>query len=226
MLTMKSHFPSPASSALFQNMLAESPSDCWWFGSNIKALSLTKSVTVEALLALHMNRHPSDNELLVKFPEEDLEKPLPLFTEIMVTMPRMVSVLAGTNDKIVTAHRRASDAAMRNLEVSAATPVWESGFPFIEITSNVVAAAYDCSFRYLGVEILQSRYLLFNLTFHENEQAWSFPDTVEMEDALPFANCCYLSDLATDLKHLGHKLTEQKLHEFETSEWSIIKHLN
>lgn len=226
MLTLKSHFPSPATSTLFKNRLAEFSSDCWWFGSSIKALSLTKSVTVEALQALHMNRHPSDNELLVKFPEEDLEKPLPLFTEIMVTMPRMVSTLAGADDKIVTAHRRASDAAMRDLELFAATPVWESGFPFIEITSNVVTAACDCSFQYLGAEILQSRYLLFNLTFHENEQAWAFLDIAEMEDALPLMNDRYLSHLVADLKHLGHDLTEQKLHKFETSEWSLIKHLN
>jgi hypothetical protein len=135
-------------------------------------------------------------------------------------------MLAGTGDKIAWAHNRASDAAMGDLELFASTPVWEGAIPFLEVTGNVVAAAFDCSFSYLDAEILQSRYLLFNLTFQESEERWAFMDAAEMLAELPHANDSYLSYLAAELKNLGYDLTEERLQRFEASEWGLIEHLN
>lgn len=78
----------------------------------------------------------------------------------------------------------------------------------------------------LGTEILQSRYLLFNLTFHENEEEWSFLDTAEKVDVSWRVNENYASFLAAELRGLGRQVTERTLHAFESSDRSLIKRLN
>ncbi|MBX3742588.1 MAG: relaxase domain-containing protein [Akkermansiaceae bacterium] len=227
MLTLKHHFPSAATSTLFENHLPTAASDgCRWFGIGIKTLSLKNRVTVEALRTLLANRHPIGNELLATYPEAAIEKPLPLLTEVMMTMPRKLSKLVATDERIFAAHCRASSAAMRDLELFAATPVWDGRFPLCEVTFNVVAAAFDYSFIHLGTEILQSRYLLFNLTFHENEEEWRFLDTAEMVDVSWRVNENYLSYLAAELRGLGHEVTEKILYAFESSDRSLIKRLS
>lgn len=208
MLKLKHHFPSADPSAFFEKLIVRSPGACRWFGLGTGFLSLPPDVTVNTFRALAANHLPGDDEPLVKTRFEREGRSTPFLTEIVITLTPSVALLLGRSLDIGSAHWHASEAVMRYLEIFAAGPTEREGIPCEVISSNVVGISFESFASIAGTPVPEIRYLLFSLTYDEEEEKWLPLDTTEIADECEYAVQIYLSELCPDWEERGIEVVE------------------
>lgn len=211
MLKLKHHFHAADASAHFEKLITRSPGNCRWFGMGTGFLPLPPDVTVNAFRSLAANRHPLHGDPLVQTRVVREGRSTPLLTEIVITLTPSVALLLGRGLDICSAHWHASDSVMRYLEIFAAGPTERHDIPCEVVSSNVVGISFECFATIAGTPVPEIRYLLFSLTYDEEEEKWLALDTTEIADECEYAVRIYLSELCPDWEERGIEVVENTL---------------
>jgi len=189
-----------------------------WYGKGVERLAREvqlaqaarfgpgQAVTEEAFLRLCDNLHPLTGQKLTVRHRKDRR----VFYDFTISAPKSVSVMALTmgDARILAAHDRACRAAMRELELVAATRIRKGRAREQRPTGEIVAAAFrhDAS-RALDPQ-LHTHLVVFNATWDEVEQRWKALEPSTMFDHTKFLTEVYRAVLAADLLKLGYKLRQ------------------
>lgn len=223
MLKLKHHFRATGALKHFEKLISGSPDNCRWFGKGIEFLSPPTKVTIDSFRALIANRHPIDGKPLVTL-QVDLEgKFTPLCTEIDITLTPSVELLLDQNLDIWDAHWYAAAAAMRHLEIYAAGPTERDGEPYNINTSNVVGISFESFKTFAGLRMPHVSYLLFSLTYDEDDKQWLMLNPDEIAVECEYATERYLSELCPGWWDRELEVTENIN---DAAEWDSCYYLN
>lgn len=218
MVTLKHHRYSRRTRDHLAKLFASTPGGSLeyensWFGIGTwQFLGLHRYATTKDVWALCEDRHPYTGAPL----ELVDDNPNPKrrhhrLTEVVFRVPLLVANL--TDHGISDAHGRTCTALMRDMEVQAATPFWEGRIPMGLLTSNLVGVAFDSFAQWGPIDLLQTHYLLFDLTFDEEAQAWKSLDTSDMTAEYPDLEDLYHEGLSRELGGLG--ISVERIEAFE-----------
>jgi conjugative relaxase-like TrwC/TraI family protein len=186
----------------------------YWIGQGVEKLGLKEGETVgrEEFLRLCDNRDPQTGEKLTQLHLKDRR----IFFDFTCSAPKSISILAVTLDdqRILQAHREASDIALKELEAFAGARVRKDGAMTDRTTGNLIGAAFrHTSSRALDPQ-LHTHFTLFNATFDPVEKRWKALQSSGMYDAIKYGTAVYRNELAQRLHGLGYG-TRQTAHGFE-----------
>jgi conjugative relaxase-like TrwC/TraI family protein len=176
-----------------------------WLGIGAERLGLKTGgvVTRDTFLRLCDNQHPLTGEQLT--PQQFRERRI--YFDFVCSPPKSVSILAVTmNDqRIIEAHKEASQLAMRELESFAASRVRKGGIQEQDrVTGNLVGAAFlHTTSRSLDPQ-LHTHFVLFNCTWDKQEGRWKALQTGDMFGAINYGTAVYRNELAKRLHQLGY----------------------
>jgi conjugative relaxase-like TrwC/TraI family protein len=176
-----------------------------WLGMGAEQLGLKPGgiVTRDSFLKLCDNQHPTTGEQLT--PQHFKERRI--YFDFVCSPPKSVSILAITmNDqRIIEAHKAASQLAMRELESFAAARVRKGGIQEQDrVTGNLVGAAFlHTTSRALDPQ-LHTHFVLFNATWDKSEQRWKALQTGDMFGAINYGTAVYRNELAKRLHQIGY----------------------
>lgn len=176
-----------------------------WLGIGAAQLGLKPSgvVTRDTFLKLCDNQHPVTGERLTPQQFKDRR----IYFDFVCSPPKSVSILAVTmNDqRIIEAHKEASQIAMRELESFTAARVRKGGIQGQDrVTGNLVGAAFlHTTSRSLDPQ-LHTHFVLFNATWDKSEQRWKALQTGDMFGAINYGTAVYRNELVKRLHQIGY----------------------
>jgi conjugative relaxase-like TrwC/TraI family protein len=176
-----------------------------WLGIGTERLGLKMGgvVTRDVFLRLCDNQHPKTGEQLT--PQHFRERRI--YFDFVCSPPKSVSILAVTmNDqRIIEAHKEASQLAIRELESFAASRVRKGGIQEQDrVTGNLVGAAFlHTTSRSLDPQ-LHTHFVLFNATWDKQEGHWKALQTGDMFGAINYGTAVYRNELAKRLHQMGY----------------------
>ncbi len=181
-----------------------------WIGTGAERLGLASIVTREQFHALCENQNPNDGERLTQRQLKAGQRRV--FYDFTCSAPKSVSVLAVTlaDERLVTAHEKATSIAFRELEAFAATRVRKQGGQKDRTTGNLAAAAFThTSSRALDPQ-LHTHFTVFNATFDETEKCWKALEARGMYDAIRYGTAVYRNELAKRVQQIGYRIQPSK----------------
>lgn len=214
MITCKYHYGRAAALAYVAkrlsgrndgNGLADDPG---WAGQGVQWLGLHGVVRMEQVHALFEKRHPVDGRSLEVRVDAEAAGSAPWLTEFVIASKRQPSPVLQLETEPVRLHRRASHAAADCLEMFAGIDFVSEGS--LQITGNMVAMAFDRCCTRNGMDRLNSHYLLFNLTYCEEEEAWWELGSSSMKEEIPSAAIAYREAIQT--RRWLDQMIEERFH--------------
>jgi conjugative relaxase-like TrwC/TraI family protein len=176
-----------------------------WLGIGAEQMGLKPGeiVTRDSFLRLCDNQHPTTGEQLT--PQHF--KSRRVYFDFVCSPPKSVSILAVTmkDQRIIEAHKAASQLAMRELESFAATRIRKGGVEDNDrATGNLVGAAFlHTTSRALDPQ-LHTHFVLFNSTWDQQEQRWKALQTGDMFGAINYGTEVYRNELVKRLNQMGY----------------------
>ncbi len=186
-----------------------------WFGKGAEMLGLSGGVTHESFEAIRQGNDPQAGEFLRERHSADRTaadgapktKARHLY-DFTFSAPKSVSVVAqlADDERLVEAHRRAVDVALRELEVHSAARVRAGGMNEDRTTGNLVLATYqhDTS-RELDPQI-HTHCVAGNLTWDDAEQKWKALSATPVYERRAYLSEVYRNVLAADVMALGYTI--------------------
>jgi conjugative relaxase-like TrwC/TraI family protein len=199
-----------------------------WFGQGAMELGLAGITTEKDFVNLCRNIHPQTEERLtprmntkrISVDENGVAHEFAnrrVFYDFTLSPPKSVSIaaLVGDDKRIIEAHDKAVQIAMRQLESFAATRVRKDGQYSQRTTGNVVGAVFrhDAS-RALDPH-LHSHCILFNATKDAVEGRWKALEACDMLSAKKFAEMVYYHEMTTALNRFGYRVQSNARGDFE-----------
>jgi conjugative relaxase-like TrwC/TraI family protein len=199
-----------------------------WFGEGARELGLSGVTTEKEFLNLCNNLHPQTEEQLTprmnsKRVRVDKDGNVHesanrrVFYDFTLSPPKSVSIaaLVGNDQRIIEAHDEAVQAALRELQIYAATRVRKQNQYAHRVTGNVVGAVFrhDTS-RDLDPH-LHSHCILFNATLDSVENRWKALEACEMVTAQKFVRNVYYHELVGSLQRFGYGIENNPRGDFE-----------
>jgi conjugative relaxase-like TrwC/TraI family protein len=181
-----------------------------WFGGGAEDLGLSGEVATEDFRAVLRGLRPVSSEVLVhKANGYDDRR---AGWDATFNAPKSVSIqaLAGDNNSLIEAHRKAVSRALQELE-SYALSRQHGGSEWV-VTGNVVAARFDhiAARPASGVHDgygpdphLHTHVVIANMTRRPDGE-WRGLDPIEIYRAQSFATAVYRSELAREVQQLGY----------------------
>src|ERR1700736_3583900 len=189
-----------------------------WQGRGAAALGLVGEVTEAQFEAIRQGLHPATGEQLR--PRQSADR-LSVDGEIQsrgrhlydftLSAPKSVSIVAalGEDDRLVQAHQQAVEAALAELEASAAARVRLEGANENRVTGNLVLAVYhhDTS-RELDPQ-LHTHAVAGNLTYDGTEGRWKALQASDIYAQRAYLTEVYRNSLAHQVRALGYDIDDQ-----------------
>ncbi|MCW5555086.1 MAG: relaxase domain-containing protein [Verrucomicrobiae bacterium] len=194
-----------------------------WIGMGAARLSLSGTVFADDFLRLCENQHPTTGERLT--PELKTTRiqngrtvaDRRIFYDFTFSPPKSVSLAAflGEDKRIIKAHARAVQLALRHFEAFAATRVRIGGARSERLTGNFAAALFTHETSRALDPHLHTHCIVFNATFDPVENRWKALENYELLRARKFAENLYYHELARDLKSFGYQLQNRACGDFQ-----------
>lgn len=220
MVVLKNHLHSSRTRDHLRKRFASTPGGSLeyanaWFGIGAcQFLGSSRYATTKDVWALCEDRHPHTGaplELLDDNPRPKRRRHR--LTEVVFRLPRLLASF--TDPRIADSHRNTCATIMRDLELHAAARVLEGHVPMLLCTSNLVGVTFDSFAEWNSVDLLQTHYLLFDLTFDEEAQAWRSLDASDMTAEYPDLDDLYCERLSHELEGVGWRVSEERIGDFE-----------
>ena len=190
----------------------------YWQGRGAAELGLVGEVTERQFEAIRQGLHPATGERLR--PRQSADR-LSVDGEIQsrgrhlydftFSAPKSVSVVAalGEDDRLVQAHQHAVEAALQELEASAAARVRMDGANENRVTGNLVLAVYhhDTS-RELDPQ-LHTHAVAGNLTYDGTEGRWKALQASDIYAQRAYLTEVYRNTLAHQVRALGYDIDDR-----------------
>jgi conjugative relaxase-like TrwC/TraI family protein len=199
-----------------------------WLGSGAELLGLSGRVGQEEFLRLCDNLHPQTGERLtqrLKTTRTVVDETgrayevanRRIFFDFTFSPPKSVSIaaLVGHDPRIVEAHHRGVEAALRELEQFAGTRVHAGERMTDRTTGNIVCAIFRHDTSRALDPHLHSHCIVFNATHDPVEGRWKALQTFEMLRARKYVENVYYHELARDLKQWGYNIVNHPRGDFE-----------
>jgi len=199
-----------------------------WFGNGAELLELPAIVGREEFLKLCDNLDPRTGELLtqrLKTTRAVLDGDgqtrdvanRRVFYDFTFSPPKSVSIAAliGEDVRIVEAHTRAVEAALRELERYAGTRVHNDKGISDRTTGNLVAAVFRHDTSRALDPHLHSHCVVFNATWDSVENRWKALQNFEMLRARKYVENVYYHELSRTLRQCGYELENSPRGDFE-----------
>jgi conjugative relaxase-like TrwC/TraI family protein len=140
-----------------------------------------------------------------------------IFFDFTFSPPKSVSIAAliGNDPRIVEAHHRAVEAALRELEQFAGTRVHAGERMTDRHTGNIVCAIFRHDTSRALDPHLHSHCIVFNATRDSVEGRWKALQNFEMLRARKYVENVYYHALARDLKRWGYEIVNHPRGDFE-----------
>jgi conjugative relaxase-like TrwC/TraI family protein len=199
-----------------------------WFGKGAELLELSGQVGRDEFLRLCDNLHPQTGERLtqrLKTTRTVIDETgrayevanRRIFFDFTFSPPKSVSIAAliGNDPRILEAHHRAVQAALRELERFAGTRVHAGESIADRSTANIVCASFRHDTSRALDPHLHSHCIVFNATHDPVESRWKALQNFEMLRARKYVENVYYHELARDLKQRGYEITNHPRGDFE-----------
>jgi conjugative relaxase-like TrwC/TraI family protein len=199
-----------------------------WFGEGARELGLSGITTEKDFLNLCQNIHPQTEEQLTprlnsKRVRVDKDGNVHesanrrVFYDFTLSPPKSVSIaaLVGNDQRIIEAHDEAVQAAMRELQIYAATRVRKQNQYAHRVTGNVVGAVFRHDTSRALDPHLHSHCILFNATRDSVEDRWKALEACEMVTAQKFVRNVYYHELVRSLQKFGYGIENNPRGDFE-----------
>src|ERR1017187_1217250 len=188
-----------------------------WFGKGAELLGHSSRVGRDEFLRLCDNLHPQTGERLtqrLKTTRTVVDETgrayevanRRIFFDFTFSPPKSVSIaaLVGNDPRIVDAHHRGVEAALRELEQFAGTRVHAGKRMTDRTTGNIVCAIFRHDTSRALDPHLHSHCIVFNATRDPVEGRWKALQNFEMLRARKYVENVYYHELARDLKQWGY----------------------
>jgi conjugative relaxase-like TrwC/TraI family protein len=187
----------------------------YWQGRGAEALGLVGEVTEAQFEAIRQGLHPATGEQLRPRQsadrlsvDGDIQSRGRHLYDFTFSAPKSVSIMAalGDDDRLVQAHDRAVDAALQEVEASAAARVRREGANENRVTGNLVLAVYhhDTS-RELDPQ-LHTHAVAGNLTYDGTEGRWKALQASDIYAQRAYLSEVYRNALAHQVRALGYDI--------------------
>ena len=199
-----------------------------WLGNGAELLGLSGRVGQEEFLRLCDNLHPQTGERLtqrLKTTRTVVDETgrayevanRRIFFDFTFSPPKSVSIaaLVGNDPRIVDAHHRGVEAALRELEQFAGTRVHAGERMTDRTTGNIVCAIFRHDTSRALDPHLHSHCIVFNATRDPVEGRWKALQNFEMLRARKYVENVYYHELARDLKQWGYNIVNHPRGDFE-----------
>src|SRR6202140_4844367 len=189
-----------------------------WQGRGAAELGLVGEVTEQQFEAIRQGVHPMTGEMLRPRHSADrlsadgeIQSRGRHLYDFTLSAPKSVSVVAalGQDDRLVQAHQQAVEAALQELEASAAARVRIAGAHENRVTGNLVLAVYhhDTS-RELDPQ-LHTHAVAGNLTYDGTEGRWKALQASEIYAQRAYLTEVYRNSLAHQARPLGYDIEDR-----------------
>lgn len=194
-----------------------------WVGSGAERLGLSGKVRADEFLRLCENQHPVTGEKLTqrlnttRTEEGHQAANRRIFYDFTFSPPKSVSLAGflGGDERVLAAHARAVQAALKEFEAFAATRVRVGGARSDRLTGNFVAAKFTHDTSRALDPHLHTHCIVFNATFDAVEDRWKALENLELLRARKFAENVYYHEFARDLKACGYRIRNRARGDFE-----------
>ncbi len=199
-----------------------------WFGKGAEDLGLAGVTQAQDFWRLCDNLHPKTGERLTQRlkttrreagddgqPREVANRRV--FYDFTLSPPKSVSIvaLAGNESRIVAAHDAAVMAALKQVEMFAASRVRKKGQSSYRTTGNLVGAVFQHDTSRALDPHLHSHCILFNATRDPVENCWKALEPYEMLVAKKFVENVYYHELVKALHQFGYQVRNKSRGDFE-----------
>jgi conjugative relaxase-like TrwC/TraI family protein len=186
-----------------------------WQGRGAAELGLVGEVTEQQFEAIRQGVHPETRERLRprqsvdrRSVDGEVQSRGRHLYDFTLSAPKSVSVVAtlGEDDRLVQAHQQAVEAALQELETSAAARVRIDGANENRVTGNLVLAVYhhDTS-RELDPQ-LHTHAVAGNLTYDGTEGRWKALQASDIYGQRAYLTEVYRNTLAHQVRALGYDI--------------------
>src|SRR5216684_4893717 len=183
-----------------------------WFGRGAEELGLSGDVASEDFRPVLRGLHPASGEVLVHIANDYDDRRAGW--DATFNAPKSVSIqgLAGGDDGLIEAHRKAVSRALEELEPYTLSR--RGGGSEWVVTGNVVAARFDHIAARPASSVedghgpdphLHTHVVIANMTRRPDGE-WRGLDPVEIYRAQNFATAIYRSELAREVQRLGYEI--------------------
>ena len=199
-----------------------------WFGKGAELLGQSGRVGRDEFLHLCDNLHPQTGERLtqrLKTTRTVVDETgrayevanRRIFFDFTFSPPKSVSIaaLVGNDPRIVDAHHRGVEAALRELEQFAETRVRAGATMTDRTTGNIVGAIFRHDTSRALDPHLHSHCIVFNATRDPVEGRWKALQNFEMLRARKYVENVYYHELARELKQCGYQIVNHPRGDFE-----------
>jgi conjugative relaxase-like TrwC/TraI family protein len=140
-----------------------------------------------------------------------------IFYDFTFSPPKSVSIqaLAADDKRLVEAHNRAVQMAVRELELFAGTRVHQGRQISERQTSNIVCATFQHDTSRALDPHLHTHCVMFNATFDNTEDRWKALSNYEMVQANKYAENVYYHEYARELRQFGYEIENTPRGDFE-----------
>lgn len=180
-----------------------------WIGDLSKKFGICgDKVTKEQFQNLLFNKSPVEGEKLTQRTKEGRR----LYFDAVLSAPKTVSILGLTmgDSRLVRAHEKAVDTAIKELEVFAQTRVRTKGQNTVRRSKNILAAQFmHQTSRALDPQ-LHTHNLIFNVTFDSIEDKYKALEAFSVYDNSNFLTQVYRNELAKEILNLGYSIEKTK----------------
>jgi conjugative relaxase-like TrwC/TraI family protein len=196
-----------------------------WIGVGAEKLGLAGRVKEADFLKLCHNQNPQTGELLtqrMKTTRWDADKMVTvanrrIFYDFTFSPPKSVSIqaLAVDDKRLLDAHHRAIQIAIKELELFAATRVHQGREISERLTGNIICATFQHDTSRALDPHLHTHCVMFNATFDTVENRWKALSNYEMLQARKYAENVYYHEFARDLRRYGYEIENTLRGDFE-----------
>jgi conjugative relaxase-like TrwC/TraI family protein len=196
-----------------------------WIGVGAAKLGLAGRVKEDDFLKLCHNQSPRTDDLLtqrMKSTRWDADRMATvanrrIFYDFTFSPPKSVSIqaLAADDKRLVDAHNRAVQTALKELELFAGTRVHQNREISERQTGNIVCATFQHDTSRALDPHLHTHCVMFNATFDAVENRWKALSNYEMLQARKYAENVYYHEYARDLRRFGYEIENTPRGDFE-----------
>ena len=196
-----------------------------WIGIGAEKLGLTGKVKEDQFLKLCHNQNPQTDELLtqrMKTTRWDIERMANvanrrIFYDFTFSPPKSVSIqaLAADDKRLVDAHNRAVQLAVKEMELFAGTRVHQGRQISERQTGNIICATFQHDTSRALDPHLHTHCVMFNATFDGIESRWKALSNYEMLQARKYAENAYYHEYARELSRCGYEIENTPRGDFQ-----------
>lgn len=196
-----------------------------WIGTGAERLGLTGRVKEDQFLKLCDNQNPQTDELLTqrkKTTRWDSERMANvanrrIFYDFTFSPPKSVSIqaLAADDKRLIDAHNRAVQLAIKEMELFAGTRVHQGRQISERQTGNIVCATFQHDTSRALDPHLHTHCVMFNATFDGVESRWKALSNYEMLQARKYAENAYYHEYARELRRHGYEIENNSRGDFQ-----------